>query len=142
MARSIRAKPLTPLGTGQRMPPKMAIPGVLGAVEGLGGTGSHDAVLRRLTERQFQAMVRAGLEQRGYVVFVFPTMKLTRAGWPDLTFWHPDRPGRLYVWELKRQCDSRVRPEQARVIAFLQTIPGIDAQIVRPLDWDGLKDSL
>ena len=98
-------------------------------------------VLDALTEAQFQRMVRAYLAACGYVVWTFPIMKRTTAGVPDLTFFHPGRPGRLYCWELKRQ-RGRVRPEQAVAIAHLSTVPGIDARIVRPADWPALREEL
>jgi hypothetical protein len=102
------------------------------------------SVLLALSEKAFQRMVREGLEQRGYWVFVFPNMKLTRAGWVDLTFLHPANPHRIYFWELKRERDSRVRPEQERLIDALKRIPGavIDARIVKPSDWWLLKEEV
>lgn len=97
--------------------------------------------LLALSEAQFQRIVRAELDRRGFVVWVFPIMKRTMAGVPDLTFWHPARPGHLYAWELKRE-QGRIRPEQAVAIAHLATVPGIDARIVRPSQWPALRDEL
>lgn len=94
-----------------------------------------------MREAEFQRMVRKTLEGLGFVVWIFPIMKRTMAGVPDLTFWSPARPGRLYYWELKTQ-RGRVRPEQMVAIAHLSTVPGVDARIVRPSDWEALRDAL
>lgn len=99
------------------------------------------AAMNAMTEAQFQRDVRTSLKARGYVVWVFPIMKRTVAGVPDLTFWHPNKPGRLYFWELKRE-RGRVRPEQVVAIAHLATVPGVDARIVRPSDWRALSEEL
>jgi hypothetical protein len=99
------------------------------------------AIQRAETEAQFQRRVRAVLSDLGFIVWVFPIMKRTIAGVPDLTFFHLQRPGRMWFWELKRE-KGRVRPEQALAIAHLSTVPGVDARIVRPSDWEALRDSL
>jgi hypothetical protein len=95
-----------------------------------------------LSEAQFQRIVRAALESRGWVVWVVPNMKLTTAGLPDLIFWHPDRPGVLHAWELKRERDYRVTPKQRAALAHLETVPGIDARLVRPSQWEALRDGV
>lgn len=95
-----------------------------------------------MTEARFQAIVRAYLRHRGYTVWVFPIMKRTMAGVPDLTFWHPFRPGVLHCWELKRERRYVVSPAQAHALEHLATVPGIDARIVRPSDWPRLRDAL
>lgn len=81
------------------------------------------------------------LEDRSFSVYHVPDMRRTTAGLPDILFWHPDQPGRLYAWELKRE-SGRVRPEQVVAIAHLATVPGIDARIVRPSDWEALRNAL
>lgn len=95
----------------------------------------------RMTEAQFQRQVKAVLATLGFVVWTFPIMKRTVAGVPDLTFWHPNRPGRLYFWELKTST-GRIRPDQAIAIAHLSTVKGVDARIVRPDDWVALREEL
>ena len=90
-----------------------------------------------MAEREFQKHVVDSLKARGFVVWVFPIMKRTVAGVPDLTFWHPQRPGRLYCWELKTE-HGRIRPEQIVALAHLSTGPGIDARIVKPSEWPAL----
>jgi hypothetical protein len=92
-----------------------------------------------MREAEFQRHVRQTLTSLGYIVWVFPIMKRTIAGVPDLTFWHPNRPGRLHFWELKTE-KGRVRPEQIVAIKHLSTVPGVDARIVRPSEWESLRD--
>jgi len=102
------------------------------------GTTTISPVLLAMSEAAFQRQVKATLASLGYVVWTFPIMKRTTAGVPDLTFWHPKRPGRLWFWELKK-ARGRVRPEQQEAIDHLSTVPGVDARIVRPQDWEVLR---
>lgn len=97
--------------------------------------------LEGMLERDFQRSVKKVLEDMGFVVWTFPQMKMTVAGVPDLTFWHPQRPGRLYCWELKTE-HGPIRPAQKVALAHLQTVAGIDARIVRPSQWEELRDAL
>lgn len=98
--------------------------------------------LVRLSEREFQRILRAALEDRGYVVWTVPNMKLTTAGLPDILAYHPARPGVLLAWELKRERRYRVSPEQTAALAHLATIPGVDARIVKPSDWFRLRSEV
>lgn len=90
--------------------------------------------LLALSEAEFQRMVIAGLEQRGYAVTTIPDMRKTRAGWPDLVFFHPRFPGRLYCWELKRE-GKHPTQKQRDTLAALGSVAGIDVRVVRPSDW-------
>lgn len=103
--------------------------------------GALGAIYAAMTEAELQRSVRTYLTARGYRVWVFPIMKRTMAGVPDLTFWHPAQPGRLYFWELKRE-RGRIRPEQQAALDHLATVPGVDARIVRPSQWPLLRDAL
>lgn len=98
--------------------------------------------LSALSEAEFQRIIVAHLRRLGFVVWVVPNMKLTTAGLPDLIFWHPVMPGRLFCWELKREQRAVISPSQQAALAHLQTVPGIDARIVRPSDWPDLRDGL
>lgn len=99
------------------------------------------AVYAAMTEAQLQRSIREYLTSRGYRVWVFPIMKRTMAGVPDLTFWHSQRPGVLHCWELKT-VKGRIQPAQQIAINHLSTVPGIDARIVRPSEWPALRDEL
>jgi hypothetical protein len=98
-------------------------------------------VILAMSEAKFQREVKESLEKQGYIVWTFPIMKRTTAGVPDLTFWNPNRPGVLHMWELKRE-KGRIRPEQIVAIAHLSTVPGVDARFVRPSEWPALRDAL
>lgn len=110
-----------------------------------GATKSPSGVspaLYALSERQFQAIVKAELERRGYVVMAIPDMRKTVAGWPDLTFWHPELPGSpLHCWELKTMTGKATLKQRA-TLAWLRAVAGIDARIVRPSDWEHLRDEI
>lgn len=94
-----------------------------------------------MREAELQRSIRTYLKEHGFTVWVFPIMKRTIAGVPDLTFWHADRPGLLWYWELKRS-KGKIRPEQQSALDHLATVPGVDARIVRPEDWPALRDEL
>lgn len=100
-----------------------------------GPKARQGALLATMPEREFQRHVVAALRRRGWTVWVVPNMRLTTAGLPDVVAWHPNQPGRLLAWELKSQT-GRVKPSQRAALAHLATIPGVDARIVRPADWD------
>jgi hypothetical protein len=99
----------------------------------------RDAMLASMSERELQQHVRDGLEARGWWVFVIPVMLMTRAGWPDIAAIHPQKPGRLLLWELKRE-RGRVSQDQTVVLTTLAPAEGVDARIVRPRDWLTLKE--
>lgn len=139
MTRGRRAAGVVQLGSGSAAQRPVARRQTLSGAPAVHGV--TEAFLR-LSERQFQAILRGTLEGCGFVVWTVPNMKLTTAGLPDLTFWHPARPGVLHAWELKRERDYRVTPAQRAAIAHLSTVPGIDARIVRPSQWPELRDSL
>lgn len=105
------------------------------------GCGVASDVALGMSERVLQAHIRGFLQERGFVVVVVPDMRKTVAGWPDLCFWHPDRPGRLYCWELKREGRYPTARQRA-ALEHLATVPGVDARIVRPSNWPILRDRL
>jgi hypothetical protein len=105
-------------------------------------SASQDVLLSAMNEREFQQHVREGLEARGWLVFVVPDMRRTRAGLPDIIAVHPRLSElRLLAWELKTQ-RGKVRADQERVLAALRDVPGIDARVVRPSDWMRLKERI
>jgi hypothetical protein len=99
-------------------------------------------VLGSLTEKQFQRTVVEGLKQRGYLVWIVPDMRKTLAGLPDVIAVHPTRvPRRVLFYELKTM-RGRVRPEQTQAITALSDVYGVDARVVRPIDWPGILEEL
>jgi hypothetical protein len=123
------ASPRAPAGSGSANRGNMAL-------------DSRETALAALSEREFQALVVDGLKDRGYWVWHVVDSRLMAAGLPDLLFYHPERPGVLFAWELKRQRGGVVSTEQATALDHLRTVPGIDARIVRPADWDVLKERM
>ena len=110
------------------------------AVEGRKSSTDTSPALLALSEREFQRIVRAALEVRGFVVWSFPEMRMTTAGVPDLICWHERLPGLLVVLELKRERGARTTPAQTAALAHLATVPGVDARILRPSGWPALRD--
>lgn len=101
----------------------------------------YAVVLAGMSEKRFQALIVSALRHRGFTCWTIPNMRQTTAGWPDLVFWHPSFPGRLWAWELKT-VRGRATPKQQRTIDHLRTVSGIDARIVRPQDWSKLRDDI
>lgn len=98
------------------------------------------ALLDSMSEREFQAMILAGLRQRGWICWTVPNMRQTTAGLPDILAIHV-RHDVLVAWELKTET-GRPTPTQRAVLAVLANVPGIDARIVRPSTWPLLRDAL
>lgn len=102
--------------------------------------------LRDMTEAQFQAWIVERATSAGWVLQFHVERSQVKGGrWvtntsspgvPDLWLLRPST-GQLVVLEVKRQRDS-TRPEraaeQARWIGGLQTVPGVEAYVVRPSD--------
>lgn len=108
---------------------------LLGAGHALPAPEPAAAPFLALSERAFQAIVVAGLKQRGYIVWTVPDMRKTTRGLPDVIAVHPTRvPRRVLMWELKTQT-GRVRPEQKVALAALADVYGVDARVIRPADW-------
>lgn len=136
-----------PLGSivGQKQPGK-ALGGVAGSSAGMSEARErqenviYNIVLAGMTEKRFQALVRSGLEHRGFVVVVIPDMRRTMAGWPDLFCLHDDIPV-LLALEIKT-ITGRVTVAQKSVLKNLARIPGVRAQVVRPTDWPKLRDEI
>lgn len=64
--------------------------------------------------------------------------KRSAYGFPD---WVLCKPGRLLFLELKSE-KGTVKREQTDWIEALKTVPGVDARIVRPSDWDAIVETL
>lgn len=139
-----------PLGTGTQgsTGPSTATKAMQGQNQSIGHhkratcqkTGISDVILSAMSERELQKYVVDGLKQRGYVVWTIPDMRRTTAGLPDVIAVHPDR-APLLMLELKT-ATGRVKRAQADAIKALQNIPGIYAAVVRPADWERLKEEV
>lgn len=140
----VRAQGVILAGSGVRMPPESS----LGALTAPGRTGkphqdangAQSAVWASLSEKQFQAIVVAGLRQRGWLVFVVPDMRKTLAGLPDLLCLHAGRDV-LLALELKT-VKGKATPIQLAVLELMSRVPGVDARIVRPSDWSAILEEL
>jgi hypothetical protein len=100
---------------------------------------SRNELLDAMSEAELQDAVLTGLKQRGYVCWHVQDSRLMAAGLPDII---AIRPGReLLLWELKT-ATGRVRPAQASALHALGQAVGVDVRIVRPSDWDVLRETL
>jgi hypothetical protein len=101
---------------------------------------ARSAILASMSEKEFQRAVVKTLKRQGWRVFVVPDMRKTLAGLPDLLAIHA-RHHILLAWELKAT-KTRVTDMQLATLATLAFVPGVDARIVRPKDWDALRDAI
>lgn len=100
------------------------------------------AVLDAMPEREFQQHVEEALTSRGYLWWHVRDPRLMRAGLPDIIAVHPTRvPRRLILWELKT-ATGRATQKQREALAALSNVPGVDARIVRPSDWQTLSEEV
>lgn len=83
---------------------------------------------RTVTERQFQADVRALLALHGYRVHVVHDSRRSPEGWPDVTALHMN--GDILALELKTET-GRVTPAQIEWLALLNGC-GVEARVLRP----------
>jgi hypothetical protein len=101
-----------------------------------------DDVRDAMAEKAFQAgHVVKVLREHDWIIVTVPDMRMTEAGWPDITAWHPKLSGLLLLWELKVK-HRHPRPAQRRTLQHLATVPGADARVVQPHDWPALRDAL
>lgn len=87
-----------------------------------------------MRERDFQAMVEQAAGYLGWMTYHVWDSRRSNPGWPDLVLLKGNR---MLIWELKTE-RGRVRPEQDVWIAALNQVPGVEARIVRPSEWDDL----
>lgn len=102
-----------------------------------------------LTEAEFQTQVIDLAKRLGWMVnhtYRGRTAKgawrtnATAAGFPDLTLLRPST-GQLVFLELKRR-GGKPTPAQVEWVAGLQAVPGVEAYIAGPDEWDELTDLL
>lgn len=106
----------------------------------------HAARTTELTEDQYQAWIVERATTAGWVLQFHVERAQVKGGrWitntstpgvPDLWLLRPTT-GQLVVLEVKRQRDgtsAQRRAEQARWVAGLQQVPGVEAYVVRPSD--------
>lgn len=92
---------------------------------------------RAMSERQWQELVVAHAELRGWRVFHQFDSRRSAKGWPDLTL---IRGPEILFAELKKQ-DGRVSHEQAGVLELLE-VTGQEVHVWRPSDEPAVIDRL
>jgi hypothetical protein len=109
-------------------------------------TGTLIEVYGAMSEGELLRHVRESLEDRGFreptgAVWHVVDSRLVAAGLPDIIAYSDSLPAMVLLWELKTG-KGRLRAAQARALAHLRTVPGIDARIVRPADLPWLLAAL
>lgn len=99
----------------------------------VGSADARDVLLAHVSEREFMDALISVADTFSWMVYHTHDSRRSQAGFPDLVLCKPPR---LLIWEAKRQ-DGRVKPEQRRWIEALAAC-GVDARVVRPVDYDDL----
>jgi Holliday junction resolvase len=105
-----------------------------------------------MAEADWQRLVIQALRALGWRVAHFQGVHVTRknghsyhatpvqadgAGFPDLIAVRGDR---MLALELKREKGGKISQAQVEWIAAMSAIPGVQAGVYRPSDWDTIQD--
>ncbi len=91
-----------------------------------------------ITEAAFQSVVIELAEVYGWRWYHTGDSRRSPSGFPDLLLL---RDGRALAWELKTM-RGRLRPDQRAWLAALDAVPGIEAAVRRPSDWEAIEAAL
>jgi hypothetical protein len=93
---------------------------------------------RKITEKHLQELVRKAAILTGWRMYhTFNSMHSVK-GFPDCTL---VKEGRLWFVELKNET-GKVTPEQLGWLDALGRVPGVEAWVVRPSDFDQFYEEL
>jgi hypothetical protein len=94
------------------------------------------------SEASLLASVKATAKGMGLPLYHTRWSVGSEAGWPDIALVDGTRgPPTLCLWELKAE-DGRLTERQARWLAELEQCERLDVRVVRPSDWEALRDEL
>lgn len=89
-----------------------------------------------LSEKEFQGQVVELATALGYMIYHTWDSRHSPAGFPDLILL---RGHRCVVAELKKDKAPKPTPKQREWLAAWALIPGAEAHVWRPRDWEALK---
>lgn len=93
-----------------------------------------------VTEMQFQSQVTEFAQMHGWRVFSLPdSRRVSHAGFPDLTLWHPGR--REFFFAELKTVKGVVSEFQSRVHQELIAC-GMEVVVWRPQQWPEIEDRL
>lgn len=98
----------------------------------------EELATKHLSEAAFQAQVKELAQLFRWDVYHTHRSQFSEAGFPDLVC---VRDGVMLALELKTET-GKVTTDQTRWLGALDKVPGVTALLVRPSDFDDLKDRL
>jgi hypothetical protein len=93
---------------------------------------------QHVSEKEFTQQVRDLARLCGFMEYHTYRSKHSSAGFPDLCL---ARGGRLIFAELKTE-KGKVSPSQAEWLDALDQVPGVEAYLWRPSDWNLIVETL
>ena len=91
-----------------------------------------------LSEKEFQAQVRAVAQCLGWTVFCTWNSRHSPAGEPDLRMVRSPR----VIFAKLKSAKGRITPKQREALAMLKECPGIECYLWRPSNWDEIEEVL
>ena len=92
-------------------------------------------------EGVLQGRIRELALETGHLFYHTYSSKRSDPGWVDIAICHPDRPGPLFLWELKSR-NGEMSPAQRRWLDALNKVTRVEAACYRPADWPLIVESL
>jgi len=89
-------------------------------------------------EKQFLAQVKELADLFGWKLYHPFLSKFSARGWPDVALLRGDR---LLLIELKTET-GQPTPEQAEWLELLEQVPGVEAYLWKPSDFDDIAEIL
>jgi hypothetical protein len=86
-------------------------------------------------EKRFQARVLQAAKEHGWLCYHTHDSRRSQPGFPDLVL---VRPGALLFAELK-SATGKLTQEQVQWLSLLQSVPGVEAVVWRPGDWQTVQ---
>jgi len=90
------------------------------------------------TEEALRTHLRPLAQQLGYLHYHTRNSRKSEAGWPDDALVHAQRPGPLFLWELKRVGESP-SPAQRRWLEALERVTAVHVGVYTPADWTDMQ---
>ena len=91
------------------------------------------------TERDWMQAVLDAARYLGWTCFHAFDARRSEPGWPDIVCVREGGP--ILAWECKT-ARGRTTPAQERWLEVLGSVPGVDARVIRPDDWEAVVRAL
>ena len=106
-----------------------------------GNSSTAQPIPIRESEAHFQKRIIELAEVMGWRWFHAYDMTRNEPGFPDLVLLHPEW-HRVAIWELKSEIGKATRDQEVWIYALQRVHGQIDANFLRPSDWDRIEPYL